>query len=81
MSAAVVGDEVEVVRKWSGEHLAVAKLVALGLSVELDKVDERLEDDQEDGWAVGIPLESYVPRWGLYTFRDLLGVTDADFES
>ena len=37
MSAAVVGDEVEVVRKWSGEHLAVAKLVALGLSVELDE--------------------------------------------
>ena len=57
MSAAVVGDEVEVVRKWSGEHLAVAKLVALGLSVELDEVDKRLEDHQEDGWAVGIPLK------------------------
>ena len=57
MFFAVVGDEVEIVGKWSRQHLGLAKLVAVGLSVELDEVDERLEDHKEDGRAVRIPLK------------------------
>ena len=57
MFLAIVGDEVEIVGKWSGQHLGLAKLVAVGLSVELDEVDERLEDHKEDGRAVRIPLK------------------------
>ena len=47
MFFAVVGDEVEVIGKWSRQHLGLAKLVAMGLSVELDVVDERLKDHQK----------------------------------
>ena len=41
MFLAIVGDEVEVIGERSGQHLGLAKLVAVGLSVELDEVDER----------------------------------------
>ena len=57
MFDAVVGDEVEVVSKRGGEHLGLAKLVAVGLPVQLDVVNEGLEDDEEDAGAVRIALE------------------------
>ena len=57
MFFAVVGDEVKVVGERGGQHLGLAKLVAVGLPVELDEVDERLEYHQEDGRAVRIPLK------------------------
>ena len=57
MFFAVVGDEVKVIGERSGQHLGLAKLVAVGLPVKLDEVDERLEYHQEDGRAVRIPLK------------------------
>ena len=57
MFLAIVGDEVEVIGERSGQHLGLAKLVAVDLSVELDEVNERLEDHKEDGRAVQEPLE------------------------
>ena len=57
MFDAVVGDEVEVVSEGSGEHLVLAKLVAVGLPVQLDVFNQGLEYDEEDAWAVRISLE------------------------
>ena len=62
MSGAVVGDEIEVVSEGGGEHLVLAKLVAVGLPVQLDVVNQGLEDDEKDAGAVRVSLKDTLEK-------------------